>query len=119
MMVVSGEFSEPMQCSRHWMDLHKQFVIGRDEPSALIFSDNIYYGHDFENQLLTASSRTSGSTVFSYHLHAPERYAVVAFDGQRRAVSIEEKPKSNYAVTGLYFYDQKMCGIVSGIQPSA
>lgn len=106
--------------------LAQAFVIGRDffgdAPSALILGDNIYYGHDFENQLLTASARTCGSTVFAYHVHDPERYGVVEFDGQRRAVSIEEKPeqpKSNYAVTGLYFYDQQVCGIASGIQPSA
>jgi glucose-1-phosphate thymidylyltransferase len=106
--------------------LAQAFVIGRDflgdAPSALILGDNIHYGHDFESQLLTASARTSGSTVFAYHVHDPERYGVVEFDGQRRAVSIEEKPeqpKSSYAVTGLYFYDQQVCGIASGIQPSA
>jgi len=106
--------------------LAQAFVIGRDfvgdAPSALILGDNIYYGHDFESQLRTASARTTGSTVFAYHVHDPERYGVVEFDSQRRAVSIEEKPvrpKSNYAVTGLYFYDQQVCGIASNIQPSA
>ncbi len=106
--------------------LAQAFLIRRDffddAPSALILGDNIYYGHDFENQLLTASARTSGSTVFAYHVHDPERYGVVEFDDQRRAVSIEEKPeqpKSNYAVTGLYFYDQQVYDIASSIQPSA
>ncbi|QRX81004.1 glucose-1-phosphate thymidylyltransferase RfbA [Glaciimonas sp. PAMC28666] len=106
--------------------LAQAFIIGRefvgDAPSALILGDNIYYGHDFESQLRTASARTSGSTVFAYHVHDPERYGVVEFDDQRRAVSIEEKPhhpKSNYAVTGLYFYDQQVCDIAAGIKPSA
>ncbi|MCC7695087.1 glucose-1-phosphate thymidylyltransferase RfbA [Janthinobacterium sp. EB271-G4-7A] len=106
--------------------LAQAFIIGKefvgDAPSALILGDNIYYGHDFESQLREASARTSGSTVFAYHVHDPERYGVVDFDDQRRAVSIEEKPlkpKSNYAVTGLYFYDSQVCGIAAGIAPSA
>ncbi|MGS0742075.1 glucose-1-phosphate thymidylyltransferase RfbA [Glaciimonas sp. GG7] len=106
--------------------LAQAFVIGRDfigdGPSALILGDNIYYGHDFENQLRIASARTSGATVFAYHVNDPERYGVVEFNSQRRVVSIEEKPeqpKSNYAVTGLYFYDQEVCGIAAGILPSA
>jgi glucose-1-phosphate thymidylyltransferase len=106
--------------------LAQAFIIGRDfvgdAPSALILGDNIYYGHDFETQLRTASERENGSTVFAYHVHDPERYGVVEFDGQRRAVSIEEKPlhpKSNYAVTGLYFYDRQVCDIAASIQPSA
>lgn len=105
--------------------LAQAFIIGKefvgDAPSALILGDNIYYGHDFETQLREASERTSGSTVFAYHVHDPERYGVVDFDAQRRAVSIEEKPlapKSNYAVTGLYFYDSQVCEIAAGIAPS-
>ena len=106
--------------------LAQAFIIGKefvgDAPSALILGDNIYYGHDFEKQLRVASARTSGSTIFAYHVHDPERYGVVDFDDQRRAVSIEEKPlkpKSNYAVTGLYFYDSQVCDIAANIQPSA
>lgn len=106
--------------------LAQAFIIGKefvgDAPSALILGDNIYYGHDFETQLREASARTSGSTVFAYHVHDPERYGVVDFDEQRRAVSIEEKPlkpKSNYAVTGLYFYDNQVCDIAAGIAPSS
>ncbi|MEO8407964.1 MAG: glucose-1-phosphate thymidylyltransferase RfbA [Oxalobacteraceae bacterium] len=106
--------------------LAQAFIIGRefvgDHPSALILGDNIYYGHDFEMQLRAASDRTSGSTVFAYHVHDPERYGVVEFDADRRAVSIEEKPehpKSNYAVTGLYFYDNQVCDIAAHIKPSA
>ena len=105
--------------------LAQAFIIGRefvgDAPSALILGDNIYYGHDFEAQLSEASARTSGSTVFAYHVHDPERYGVVDFDTERRAISIEEKPanpKSNYAVTGLYFYDSQVCDIAAGIAPS-
>ncbi|PKV46195.1 glucose-1-phosphate thymidylyltransferase [Janthinobacterium sp. 61] len=106
--------------------LAQAFIIGKefvgDAPSALILGDNIYYGHDFEIQLRKASARTSGATVFAYHVHDPQRYGVVDFDDQRRAVSIEEKPlkpKSNYAVTGLYFYDSQVCDIAAGIIPSA
>ena len=102
------------------------FIIGRsfldNGPSALILGDNIYYGHAFDQQLWQASERTSGSTVFAYHVQDPERYGVVEFDQERRAVSIEEKPlvpKSNYAVTGLYFYDNQVCDIAASIQPSA
>ncbi|AIY40048.1 Glucose-1-phosphate thymidylyltransferase [Collimonas arenae] len=105
--------------------LAQAFIIGRefigDAPSALILGDNIYYGHDFENQLSIASARTEGSTVFAYHVHDPERYGVVEFDDQRRAISIEEKPlqpKSHYAVTGLYFYDSEVCDIAADIKPS-
>jgi glucose-1-phosphate thymidylyltransferase len=106
--------------------LAQAFIIGREfvgnAPSALILGDNIYYGHDFDMQLRIASERTMGSTVFAYHVQDPERYGVVEFDAQRRAVSIEEKPaqpKSNYAVTGLYFYDSQICDIAAGIKPSA
>jgi glucose-1-phosphate thymidylyltransferase len=106
--------------------LAQAFIIGREfvgnAPSALILGDNIYYGHGFDAQLNLASARTTGSTVFAYHVLDPERYGVVEFDGDRRAVSIEEKPmqpKSNYAVTGLYFYDDQVCDIAANIQPSA
>jgi len=106
--------------------LAQAFIIGREfignHPSALILGDNIYYGHDFAKQLGAASARTSGSTVFAYHVNDPERYGVVEFDSERRAVSIEEKPlqpKSNYAVTGLYFYDTQVCDIAATIKPSA
>jgi glucose-1-phosphate thymidylyltransferase len=105
--------------------LAQAFIIGRDfvgnAPSALILGDNIFYGHDFDAQLRTASLQPSGSTVFAYHVHDPERYGVVEFDAERRAVSIEEKPeqpKSNYAVTGLYFYDNQVCDIAADIKPS-
>ncbi len=106
--------------------LAQAFIIGRefigDHPSALILGDNIYYGHEFDAQLRAASVRSEGATVFAYHVHDPERYGVVEFDANRRAVSIEEKPtapKSNYAVTGLYFYDRQVCDIAAHIKPSA
>jgi glucose-1-phosphate thymidylyltransferase len=106
--------------------LAQAFIIGKKfvghAPSALILGDNIYYGHDFESQLRNTTQRTQGSTVFAYHVHDPERYGVVEFDAHRRAVSIEEKPlqpKSNYAVTGLYFYDEQVCDIAASIKPSA
>lgn len=106
--------------------LAQAFIIGRDfigsEPSALILGDNIFYGHDLVAQLERASARTSGATVFAYHVHDPERYGVVEFDQACRAVSIEEKPaqpRSNYAVTGLYFYDEAVCDIAAEIRPSA
>ncbi len=99
--------------------LGKQFVGGH--PSALVLGDNIYYGHDLQRQLLNADARTSGASVFAYHVTDPERYGVVEFDADKRALSIEEKPKapkSNYAVTGLYFYDEQVCDIAASIQPS-
>jgi glucose-1-phosphate thymidylyltransferase len=106
--------------------LAQAFIIGRDfvgnADSALILGDNIYYGHDLEAQLRLSHARSSGATVFAYHVHDPERYGVVQFDAQRRAVSIEEKPArpaSNYAVTGLYFYDQQVLDIAASIAPSA
>jgi glucose-1-phosphate thymidylyltransferase len=106
--------------------LAQAFIIGREfvgqHPSALVLGDNIFYGHDLVKQLANAQSRTDGATVFAYHVHDPERYGVVEFDAQQRAVSIEEKPqapKSNYAVTGLYFYDTQVCDIAADIQPSA
>ena len=106
--------------------LAQAFIIGRNfvdnQPSALVLGDNIFYGHDLVKQLHSANDRTSGASVFAYHVHDPERYGVVAFDAQQRAISIEEKPaqpKSNYAVTGLYFYDQQACDIAADIKPSA
>ena len=92
--------------------LAQAFIIGREfvagQPSALVLGDNIFHGHNLPRQLANANARSTGATVFAYHVHDPERYGVVAFDAQQRAVSIEEKPrqpKSNHAVTGLYFYD--------------
>ena len=92
--------------------LAQAFILGRSfiggAPSALVLGDNIFYGHHFQSLLRRANERTRGASVFAYHVHDPERYGVVEFDQQRRAISIEEKPrqpKSNYAVTGLYFYD--------------
>jgi glucose-1-phosphate thymidylyltransferase len=106
--------------------LAQAFIIGRDfvgnAPSALVLGDNIFYGHDLAKQLHSADDRDSGATVFAYHVHDPERYGVVEFNPQQRAISIEEKPKvpkSNYAVTGLYFYDSQVCDIAASIQPSA
>ncbi len=100
--------------------LGKSFVGG--QPSALVLGDNIFYGHDLQGLLGAAGHRTTGASVFAYHVHDPERYGVVAFDAHKRALSIEEKPnapKSNYAVTGLYFYDEQVCDIAAGIKPSA
>jgi glucose-1-phosphate thymidylyltransferase len=100
--------------------LGRRFVDGR--PSALVLGDNIFYGHDFQSLLGAAQSRAEGATVFAYHVHDPERYGVVQFDGHQRALSIEEKPakpKSNYAVTGLYFFDTQVCDIAAAIKPSA
>ncbi|MFN3915227.1 MAG: glucose-1-phosphate thymidylyltransferase RfbA [Aquabacterium sp.] len=99
--------------------LGKEFINGA--PSALVLGDNIFYGHDFAALLNRANRQTSGASVFAYHVHDPERYGVVAFDENKRALSIEEKPKapkSNYAVTGLYFYDEQVCDIAASIKPS-
>ena len=106
--------------------LAQAFILGRDfignHPSALVLGDNIFYGQSFGTLLGNATSRDHGATVFAYHVTDPERYGVVEFGKDQRAVSIEEKPKvpkSNYAVTGLYFYDQQVCDIAAGIKPSA
>jgi glucose-1-phosphate thymidylyltransferase len=106
--------------------LAQAFVIGRsfvgNAPSALILGDNIYYGNELELQLRSAAEMTTGASVFAYHVHDPERYGVVEFDANGSALSIEEKPlrpKSNYAVTGLYFYDDCVCDIAASIRPSA
>ena len=100
--------------------LGKRFVDGH--PSALVLGDNIFYGHALQDLLQAATARNAGASVFAYHVHDPERYGVVAFGADRRAVSIEEKPaapQSNYAVTGLYFYDEQVCEVAAGIKPSA
>ncbi|MCK6426360.1 MAG: glucose-1-phosphate thymidylyltransferase RfbA [Burkholderiaceae bacterium] len=106
--------------------LAQAFVLGRTfvdgAPSALVLGDNIFYGHDLQRQLLSADARSRGASVFAYHVQDPERYGVVEFGPDRRALSIEEKPrqpKSNYAVTGLYFYDEQVCDIAASIRPSA
>jgi glucose-1-phosphate thymidylyltransferase len=106
--------------------LAQAFIIGRNfvgkAPSTLVLGDNIFYGHDLVKLLDSARKRSRGASVFAYHVNDPERYGVVDFDFQQRALSIEEKPnapKSNYAVTGLYFYDQQVCDIAADIQPSA
>ena len=106
--------------------LAQAFILGRQfvggHPSALVLGDNIFYGHDFAALLRRADQRSSGATVFAYHVTDPERYGVVDFDAHKRAISIEEKPKapkSNYAVTGLYFYDAQVCDIAASIAPSA
>jgi glucose-1-phosphate thymidylyltransferase len=106
--------------------LAQAFIIGKNfvghDPSALVLGDNIFYGHDLVKQLNSANERTDGATVFAYHVQDPERYGVVEFDADQRALSIEEKPKapkSSYAVTGLYFYDNDVCDVAADIKPSA
>jgi glucose-1-phosphate thymidylyltransferase len=105
--------------------LAQAFLIGRDfvgaSPSCLILGDNIFYGHGLTEALRRASARQDGATVFAYRVHDPERYGVVAFDAEGRAVSIEEKPaqpKSNFAVTGLYFYDARVTQLAETLKPS-
>ena len=105
--------------------LAQAFIIGEkflgSAPSALVLGDNIFYGHDFHNLLASAMARTDGASVFAYHVHDPERYGVAEFDGSGRVLSLDEKPKSpksNYAVTGLYFYDSQVVGLAKALKPS-
>jgi glucose-1-phosphate thymidylyltransferase len=106
--------------------LAQAFILGDkfvgNTPSALVLGDNIFHGHDFAQLMANANAKTHGATVFAYHVGDPERYGVVAFDAQGKANSLEEKPakpKSNYAVTGLYFYDNQVVDIAKSIKPSA
>ncbi len=106
--------------------LAQAFIIGKafvgNSPSALVLGDNIFYANELSKDFQLANQREQGATVFAYHVHDPERYGVIEFDDQQRALSIEEKPiqpKSNYAVTGLYFYDNQVCDIAADIKPSA
>ena len=106
--------------------LAQAFIIGRsfvgDDLAALVLGDNIFYGHDLSTQLTRANAQTTGATVFAYRVADPERYGVAEFDVSGRVISLEEKPKhpkSNYAVTGLYFYDNRVLDIAAGLKPSA
>ena len=105
--------------------LAEAFIIGRDfvagEPSALVLGDNLFYGHELAKSVQSAAARREGATVFAYRVANPEAYGVVEFDGGGRAISIEEKPrepKSNFAVTGLYFYDEDVCSVAANLKPS-
>lgn len=105
--------------------LAQAFIIGKrfigEDSCCLVLGDNVFYGHEFAHDLREAASRTSGATVFAYPVNDPERYGVVEFDAQRRAISIEEKPqkpKSRYAVTGIYFYDNRVVSVAEGLKPS-
>ena len=105
--------------------LAQAFIIGEkfldSAPSALVLGDNIFHGHDFHHLLGSAMARTHGASVFAYHVHDPERYGVAEFDGSGRVLSLDEKPKnpkSNYAVTGLYFYDSQVVGLAKALKPS-
>jgi len=106
--------------------LAQAFIIGADfignQPSALVLGDNIFYGHEIGQDLQTANARHEGATIFAYRVQDPERYGVVEFDSDWRAISLEEKPlqpRSHYAVTGLYFYDQRVVDIARSLRPSA
>lgn len=133
----TGRFSDMLGDGAHWGlnlqyavqpspdGLAQAFIIGRDfignDPSTLILGDNIFHGHDLVAQLSRTAARQEGATVFAYHVHDPERYGVVEFDEHFRALSLEEKPikpRSHYAVTGLYFYDNQVCDIAAEVQPS-
>jgi glucose-1-phosphate thymidylyltransferase len=131
-------FEQLLGCGEQWgLNLHyavqpspdglaQAFIIGESfiggDPSALILGDNLFYGHDLQELLGHAMARSEGATVFAYHVNDPERYGVVEFDRQGKALTLEEKPalpKSNYAVTGLYFYDQSVVEHARNLKPSA
>jgi len=105
--------------------LAQAFIIGHEfigsNPSALVLGDNVFYGHDFYRLLVSAEARSEGATIFAYHVQDPERYGVAGFDGEGKVTSLEEKPahpKSSYAVTGLYFYDEQAVELVRSLKPS-
>jgi glucose-1-phosphate thymidylyltransferase len=113
-------------CVQNFPDgLAQAFILGEsfigNQYSTLVLGDNIFYGHDFNQLLLNAKNREKGATIFTYHVNNPERYGVAEFDGKNNVVSLEEKPskpKSNYAVTGLYFYDQDVVNMAKSLKPS-